>query len=97
MLTKAQWDAMTPQAQWDYVQSLMADVEAQEARADAELERKQGNSKDGMSLKVVRERYFPNRTTEDLTGFPTLERIRSMPEEEFNRLFPSFNDEDRTT
>lgn len=44
MLTKAQWDAMTPQAQWDYVQSLMADVEAREAEADAELERKQWNS-----------------------------------------------------
>lgn len=44
MLTKTEWDAMTPQAQWDFAQSLMADVEAQEARADAELERKQWNS-----------------------------------------------------
>lgn len=33
MLTKAQWDAMTAQAQWDFVQSLMADVEAAEAAA----------------------------------------------------------------
>lgn len=33
MLTKAQWDGMTAQAQWDFVQSLMADVEAVEAAA----------------------------------------------------------------
>lgn len=31
MLTKAQWDAMTPQAQWDLVQSLAFEVESIEA------------------------------------------------------------------
>ena len=38
MLTKAQWDAMSPQQQWDFVQSLMVEVEAIEsARFDVPL------------------------------------------------------------
>lgn len=80
MLTKAQWDEMTPQAQWDFVQSLMADVEANEARADAELERKQWNSagvKQGGERRVLNEeteRGVIQRLRE--TGFPLIADFR---------------------
>ncbi len=96
MLTKAQWDAMTPQAQWDLAQSLMADVEAHEAAEDRHSENLQANSKNGISLKVIKDRYLPGRTIDDLMGAPTLSRIRSMPEDEFNQLFGQFDDEDMT-
>lgn len=80
MLTKAQWDEMTPQAQWDFVQSLMADVEANEAWADAELERKQWNSagvKQGGERRVLNvetERGVIQRLRE--TGFPLIANFR---------------------
>lgn len=71
MLTKAQWDKLSPQQQYDLYQSLAFEVESAEAeRFDPPDESAQAK---GLTLKEIKDRYLPNRSLVDLHGNPLTE------------------------